>query len=111
MSIPAYEVYATRYAKRRGRRPEHFVDGDPHDAPMPMDYFVWLLRNCDRTIMVDTGFSEPTAAWRGRELIRSARAGFELLGVRTGEISDVIITHMYNDHVRVAVRLDAEPTY
>ena len=43
MSIPAYEVYAIRYAKRSGRRPEHFVGGDPHDASISMDYSVRLF--------------------------------------------------------------------
>jgi glyoxylase-like metal-dependent hydrolase (beta-lactamase superfamily II) len=98
MSLPTYEVYAIRYAQRAGRRPDHFVGGDPHDAPMPMGYFVWLLRHRDRTIVVDTGFSAPTAARRGREFLRSPRAGLELLGAPAGSISDVIITHMHNDH-------------
>jgi len=98
MTAPTYEVFAIRYARRPGRRPEHFVGGDPHDAPMPMDYFVWLIRNRERTLVVDTGFSAATAARRGREFLRSARAGFELLGARAGEISDVVITHMHNDH-------------
>lgn len=95
---PTYEVYAVRYAQRGGRRAEHFLYGDPHDAPMPMDYFVWLVRSRDRIIVVDTGFSEAVAKGRGREFLRSARAGFELLGVRAGEVSDVVITHMHNDH-------------
>jgi len=98
MTMPIYEVYAIRYAERAGRRPEHFVGGDPHDAPMPMDYFVWLVRNRDRTLLIDTGFSAETAARRGRKFLRSARAGCELLGVRSGEISDIVITHMHNDH-------------
>lgn len=31
MTTCIYEVYAIRYAKRAGRRPEHFVGGDSHD--------------------------------------------------------------------------------
>ena len=38
--LPEYEVYALRYATRGARRAEHFIGGDPHDAEMPMDYFV-----------------------------------------------------------------------
>jgi glyoxylase-like metal-dependent hydrolase (beta-lactamase superfamily II) len=98
MSLPTYEVYAIRYAKRDGRRAEHFVGGDPHDAPMPMDYYVWLVRNSERSIVVDTGFSAQTAARRGREFLRSPREGFELIGTRAGDIHDVVITHMHNDH-------------
>ena len=34
----------------------HFVGGDPHGASMPMDCFVWLVTNAERTLVVDTGF-------------------------------------------------------
>ena len=84
MTIQSYEVYAIRYAERDGRRPAHFVGGDPHDGPMPMDYFVWFVRSAERTIVVDTGFGAGVAARRGRQFLRSAAQGLELLGVRAG---------------------------
>ena len=55
--IPVYEVYALRYAMREARRHEHFIGGDPHDAPMPMDYFVWAAVSPERTFILDTGFT------------------------------------------------------
>jgi hypothetical protein len=39
-----YELFALRYATRHARRGDHFIGGDPHDWPMPMDYFVWAAR-------------------------------------------------------------------
>jgi hypothetical protein len=42
-TTPRYEVYAIRYATREGRRRDNFIGGDPHDGPMPMDYFVWVV--------------------------------------------------------------------
>jgi hypothetical protein len=39
-----YELFALRYATRDARRGDHFIGGDPHDGPMPMDYFVWVAR-------------------------------------------------------------------
>ena len=45
MADPNYEVYAIKYATRNAFRHDHFIGGDPHDAPMPMDYFVWLIRS------------------------------------------------------------------
>ena len=47
MTLPNYEIYAIKYATRDAKRTAHFVGGDPHDAPMPMDYFVWLVRKGD----------------------------------------------------------------
>jgi glyoxylase-like metal-dependent hydrolase (beta-lactamase superfamily II) len=99
MSLPAYEVYAIRYATREARRAEHFIGGDPHDAPMPMDYFVWLIRSRDRAIVVDTGFTAEVAARRKRKFLRSPREGLALLGVNAETVEDVILTHLHYDHV------------
>jgi glyoxylase-like metal-dependent hydrolase (beta-lactamase superfamily II) len=99
MPLPDYEVYAIRYARRDARRHQHFIGGDPHDAPMPMDYFVWLIRNAERAIVVDTGFTEEMAAKRQREYLRTPKAGLALLGVKAEEVREVVITHMHYDHV------------
>jgi hypothetical protein len=40
MTGPEYELFAIRYATREARRSDHFIGGDPHDGPMPMDYFM-----------------------------------------------------------------------
>ena len=37
--LEVYEVFAVLYAQRMGTRGGMFIHGDPHDAPMPMDYF------------------------------------------------------------------------
>jgi hypothetical protein len=52
-----YELFALRYATRHARRGDHFIGGDPHDGPMPMDYFVWVARGGGRTFVIDTGFN------------------------------------------------------
>lgn len=99
MTIPNYEIFAIKYAQRDGRRPDHFVGGDPHDAPMPMDYFVWLVRSAERLILVDTGFDAAMAAKRKRTFLRAPREGLALLGVKAEDIRTVVITHLHNDHV------------
>lgn len=96
---PQYEVYAIRYATREGRRQNHFVGGDPHDAPMPMDYYVWLVRGDGREFVVDTGFGPEVARKRGRTLLRTPGEGLALLGVDAAQVRDVIITHLHYDHV------------
>lgn len=99
MAIPSYELYAIRYARRDARRAEHFIGGDPHDAPMPMDYFVWLARCPERTFVIDTGFTAEMAKRRRRQFLRAPREGLALLGVRSEEVRDVVITHLHYDHV------------
>lgn len=95
-----WNVYAIRYAETLTRNArENFITWhDIHDAPMPLDYFVWLLRNGERSILVDTGFNEAAAAARKRKLIVNPVDALERFGVRAGNIGDVIVTHFHYDH-------------
>lgn len=94
-----YEIYAIRYARRDAKRPSHFIGGDPHDADMPMDYFVWVIRNENRQFVVDTGFTKEIADKRKREFLRTPAAGLALLGIDAMKVKDVILTHLHYDHV------------
>jgi glyoxylase-like metal-dependent hydrolase (beta-lactamase superfamily II) len=93
-----YRVYALKYAERDARRAEHFIGGDPHDAPMPMDYFVWAVVGDGGTWVVDTGFGEPDAERRRRRLVRSAGDALATVGVDASTVTDVILTHLHYDH-------------
>jgi glyoxylase-like metal-dependent hydrolase (beta-lactamase superfamily II) len=93
-----YDAYAVKYAERDARRPEHFLGGDPHDAPMPMDYFVWAVSGGGRTWVVDTGFGEDDATRRGRRLVRSTTEALATVGVDAASVTDVVLTHLHYDH-------------
>jgi glyoxylase-like metal-dependent hydrolase (beta-lactamase superfamily II) len=94
-----YEVYAIKYAHHARRAAENFIGGDPHDGPMPLDYFVWLIRGAGREIVVDTGFSAAMAAKRGREHLRCPTVGLRMLDCNAATVKDVVITHLHYDHV------------
>jgi glyoxylase-like metal-dependent hydrolase (beta-lactamase superfamily II) len=98
-----YELYAIKYAHHPRRAAENFIGGplggDAHDGPMPLDYFVWLVRGEGRELLVDTGFSAAMAAKRGREHLRCPTEGLELIGTKASEVRDVVITHLHYDHV------------
>lgn len=96
---PQYEVYALKYAHHPRRASENFMHGDPHDGPMPLDYFIWLIRGEGRDIAVDTGFSAAVGARRGRQHLRCPAAALALLGVDAARIEEVVITHLHYDHV------------
>jgi glyoxylase-like metal-dependent hydrolase (beta-lactamase superfamily II) len=98
MQDDSYRIYMIRYARSDRRRPENFYGGDPHDGPMPIDYFNWVITNEQRTFVVDTGFDEPTAKRRGREMLKPVGLGLKAVGVDPDTVSDVIITHMHYDH-------------
>jgi len=93
-----YEVYAVRYARHERRASANFIGGDEHDGPMPLDYFVWVVRNEARTFIVDTGFDEAVARSRGRQITQPVGEGLAAIGVATEAVADVIVTHMHYDH-------------
>jgi glyoxylase-like metal-dependent hydrolase (beta-lactamase superfamily II) len=98
-TLEPFEVYAIRYARVDRMTSENFLGGDPHEAGMPMDYFVWLARSESKTWVIDTGFNQQAADKRKREFLRSPAEGLKLLGVDAAQAEDVIVTHMHYDHI------------
>ena len=99
VELPSYEVFALRYAtSAERRRHENFIAKDPHDEAMPMDYFVWLIRNEQQVVLVDTGFNEAAAKARGRTFLRCPIAALSCLGLTPEAVKDVILTHLHYDH-------------
>jgi glyoxylase-like metal-dependent hydrolase (beta-lactamase superfamily II) len=99
VEAPNFEVYAVRYATREARRSERFYGHDPHDGPMPMDYFVWAAVSPDHTVVVDAGFTADVAARRGREHLLRPAEGLEALGIDCARVPYVVLTHLHYDHV------------
>jgi glyoxylase-like metal-dependent hydrolase (beta-lactamase superfamily II) len=103
-STPEYEIHAIRYGRHSERLIyENFLPPlpawtDQHDAPMPMDFYVWVLRDGDRVIAVDTGFDKAQGAERARELVLPVEQALQALGIAPDKVSDVILTHMHWDH-------------
>jgi glyoxylase-like metal-dependent hydrolase (beta-lactamase superfamily II) len=94
-----YEIQAIRYARMEGRPPQaNFIMPDEHDGPMPLDFFVWVIRGGGRTFVLDTGFDEPMARKRNRNIVRPVAEGLRAVGVDPAAVDDVIITHMHYDH-------------
>jgi glyoxylase-like metal-dependent hydrolase (beta-lactamase superfamily II) len=98
-----YDVLAVRYgthAERTAR--DNFMYPqevqDIHDGAMPLDYFIWVIRNAQRTIVVDTGFTHETAAVRKRKLEFTVTDALAAVGVDAAEVNDVILTHLHYDH-------------
>jgi glyoxylase-like metal-dependent hydrolase (beta-lactamase superfamily II) len=99
MSSPQYEVYAIKYGHLQRTASGNFLGGDPHDGPMPLDYFVWLIRGAGREIVVDTGFNLAVAERRGRQITLPVEDGLRRMAVEPASVKDVVITHLHYDHV------------
>ena len=95
----SWEIYALKYADHNIRpRSDSFLFDDDHDTQWPLDYFIWLLKNDNHYILVDTGFDTKESEIRGRTLYEEPAALLARFGVPPEKVSDVIITHMHYDH-------------
>ena len=94
-----WEIFAIKYADRNARtRADSFIFDDNHDAPHAMDYFMWVLRRGDRTILVDTGYDRKEAAKRDRPIRLDPGEALAPLGLTPDAITEVIVTHLHYDH-------------
>lgn len=96
--VPEYEVYAIKYARRDSTRNQNFLFADPHDGPMPIDYYVWVIANDQRIVVVDIGFDAAEARIRGREHLRCPAESLAHIGIQAADVKDVILTHLHYDH-------------
>jgi glyoxylase-like metal-dependent hydrolase (beta-lactamase superfamily II) len=93
-----YDLYAIRYGHHDRMASANFIGGDPHDGPMPLDYFVWAIVGKQRSFVFDTGFDAAMGARRQRTVLRPVGEGLRMIGVDPGRVADVIVSHMHYDH-------------
>ncbi|MEE4189403.1 MAG: N-acyl homoserine lactonase family protein [Roseobacter sp.] len=97
--MTTWQVHAVKYADRDARiRADSFIFDDNHDAPHPMDYFIWVLRSGPKVILVDTGYDDAEAADRGRPIRLHPAEALKPLGLTPEQIDHVIVTHLHYDH-------------
>ncbi|OIQ64720.1 N-acyl homoserine lactonase [mine drainage metagenome] len=93
-----YKIFAIKYATTTMKRSTFFVPPLLPEGPLAFDYYVWLIVNEDRAILVDTGFQEEAGARRGRSRLRCPIESLSLCKISADQINDVIMTHLHYDH-------------
>lgn len=100
-SVADWEIVVARYGRRTTSRSEVYLNYAVYgeaDGPIGMDYFVWIVRNADATIVIDTGFSRRGGDARGRETIIDPSAIFDEIGADR-RTATVVVTHAHYDHI------------
>ena len=99
VELPHYGILAVRYGTSSARPAnQNFIMSDGHDGPMPMDFYIWVIRGEGRTIVVDTGFSAGASERRNRRFVHAPVEALAQAGVDPAAVQDVVITHLHWDH-------------
>ncbi len=96
-----YEVLALRYATRMTTKSECYLNYHLYgedDAEQAMDYFIWVVRNSERTIVVDTGFGVAAGRRRLRTMVVEPAVALRQVGVEPAVVPRLVLTHAHYDH-------------
>lgn len=97
-----YEVLALRYGTAPAHKSEVYhrypLYGEP-DQEIVIDFYLWVIRNQHRTVVVDTGFERGAGARRGRQVVRPPELLLAEVGTDPADVELVVITHLHYDHV------------
>lgn len=103
-----YEILAIKYARHAERtRAANFLWPDDHASPQPLDFYVWVVRNANRTILVDTGYDAAEGVRRDRPIEIESVDALRRLGIDPDTLDTVILTHLHFDHAGTLDRFPA----
>jgi glyoxylase-like metal-dependent hydrolase (beta-lactamase superfamily II) len=107
-----WSVLAVRYGTLETTRSDVYYRyqayGEP-DGPQVLDYYFWIVRRSDETILVDTGFDPDVGRRRGRTCLIEPAQAMATLGIGPETVSRVVLTHLHYDHTgNVGLFPDAE---
>ena len=101
-SLPAYEVYAVRFATVVGYPTRSLVVGADSALRSDLAMTVWLVRNraTRRTVLVDAGFYRDKflTRWKPATYMKPTEA-LAALGVRPEDVTDIVVSHVHWDHL------------
>jgi glyoxylase-like metal-dependent hydrolase (beta-lactamase superfamily II) len=97
------EILAVRYGTLAATKGELFHEFDSAER-QDLDYFFWVLRYDEATVLVDTGFDPAVAERRGRDCLCTPVEALARLGIDS--VQRIVVTHFHYDHVG---NLDAFP--
>ena len=95
-----WEAFAIRYATLPAFRVSGLIAGADTARRIDATCMIWLLKGPNgRNVLVDAGFKRPDliARWKPTDYMRPDSA-VARAGVKAGDVTDVIISHIHWDH-------------
>jgi glyoxylase-like metal-dependent hydrolase (beta-lactamase superfamily II) len=93
-----YRVYGVSYGRSTSRESRALESGSS-SARVPFEWLFWIVRNDERTLLVDTGSDDVDEARRGIEGFVPPLERLQQLGISPLEVTDVVLTHAHWDHM------------
>ena len=100
-AAPHDEVYAIRYGTLRNFPVAALVAGADTTRRLDIALMVWLVKRADgRNVLVDAGFYRDkfVTQWKPADYRKPSEAIADL-GLRPGDITDIVVSHVHWDHL------------
>jgi glyoxylase-like metal-dependent hydrolase (beta-lactamase superfamily II) len=95
---PEWEVWAVRLGTVDRRAQDNFLTPGERTGMMRLDFTMWVARQGNHVVVIDTGFAPEAGVRRGRTLDIQPADAVRLLGIEPAQVATVIITHLHYDH-------------
>lgn len=102
MASDTWEILIIKHGTRSTTRSDVFMNYGFYDEPdddFQLDYYLWVLRNGNEVIHVDTGYSAAGAAKRNRTVLIDPMEALDQLGMHPGDGNPLVVTHAHYDHI------------
>jgi glyoxylase-like metal-dependent hydrolase (beta-lactamase superfamily II) len=93
-----YEVFALKYAGPLTSSVAKVLFDTDWDKTIERNYYIWVVRNGTRTVVVDCGVRPALAAQRNLRGYVSPAEVLRRIGIDAERVEHLIITHIHQDH-------------
>jgi glyoxylase-like metal-dependent hydrolase (beta-lactamase superfamily II) len=95
----AYEIFALKYAGPFTSSVAKVLLDTDWDKTIERNYYFWVVRNRERTVIVDCGVRPALAAQRNLLGYLNPADILRRIGVDSARVEHLVITHIHQDHV------------